>query len=371
MSGGLDEILNNSQQGLGWAFPVFPSILIGDPQNANTQITAQLPAELAAKYAFATQISRFVITMSPDGVGYHYQLVATYASNTGYIYAEGWVNHDLTVVEFMNEKINKSGNSFTDLQWGGNSTNAFPFHFQFGSLGLGQTVPNTFKVANSTVTFGADVSDVGSVVFTVPQTVTGNVANSAALNTFSGSDVKFTGSTIEFAGPAVDVNSAWNFDQAPTYTHNTVKRSMGLGIIDGVLVTTTGAITAAVSADTEVVNLRMTQSVVVAGRRYRIAFQIYCTLSVATDKYQVTIWLGGFSLGTQLVVLVQPGTGSGAMYGEAYWTALVDGSQGFAFSIQRNTGTGTVTAQGSPGGGIGRTQAFVEDVSDGTWWRVA
>lgn len=367
---GLDDILQNPQQGVGWTFPVFPAIFIGDPNGANTQITGTLPAELAAKYAFMTTISRFVITMSPDGVGYHYWLVGTFAGASGYIYVEGWVNHDLTVIEFCNEKLNKSGNSFLDLQFGGNSSNSFPFHFQFGSLGLGQTIPNTLKIANTAVTFGADTPDFGSVLIAVPTTVTGVVANSASLNTFSGTDVKFTGSTIEYAGPTVDVNTPWNFDQAPTYTHNTVKRSMGLGIIDGVLVTTAGALTAAVSADTEVVQLRQTQAVVVNGRRYRIAVQVYCTLSVATDKYQVNIWAGGVG-GTPIQTIIQPGTGSGVVFGEAFWTASADGSQQFAFSIARNAGTGTVTAQGTPGTATIRTQAYVEDVSDMTWWRVA
>lgn len=164
---------------IGDGFPsIPPQLIVGSPPGSGAPgvyIGPVLPAPLATLYASLTTVSRFNKQMSPDGLGYWYEIVGTFIGPR-YFYAEGWVNSQGTVVEFEQTTTPVPNSiSASTVTWGANSQNmAEPFVWRFGG---NQTSPNAWSVQNSNIGLGTAIGDIGSLTFGVAETHNGTAAH--------------------------------------------------------------------------------------------------------------------------------------------------------------------------------------------------
>lgn len=89
---------------------------------------------------------------------------------------------------------------------------------------------------------------------------------------------------------------------------------------------------------------------VVSGWTYRIRWYMKYTATVANDRFVLRIRTGSGVGGTELESAVF-NTGTGVTFTEVIetdWTAAATGNQTFTGTVQRVSGTGTITIQGGP-----------------------
>lgn len=200
---------------IGDGFPTIPpQLIVGSPPGsgaAGVYIGPVLPAPLATLYAALTTVSRFNIEMSPDGVGYWYEIVGTFAGPR-YFHAEGWVNGSGTVVEFEQHTTPVPNSVSPSTQnWGANSAAGKPFIWRFGG---NQTSANTFNVQNSNIILGGAVGDIGSITAQVDETHNGNETHNGTgahngIETFNADIITAIGKSLG-RGLIVEIVSAAN-----------------------------------------------------------------------------------------------------------------------------------------------------------------
>lgn len=120
-----------------------------------------------------------------------------------------------------------------------------------------------------------------------------------------------------------------------------------LNAIEGRFTTTTGtSAMAATSGTTELAGDQVTKTLV-AGERYRIKWILAWGGTVNGDIFQIKIRLGSGIAGTQLQLQSVPIGSQFATIIETEYTAPSSGPQTFTGTVQRNSGTGTMTVAGS------------------------
>lgn len=100
----LDDIVQNSQQGVGWANPDVSELEVGDPAAGSVDITPDLPPELQSAYGlYLAQISDVAIIMRPNSTDYWYFVVGTnnnIPANLDDVFVMGWVRQGV-VKEYL------------------------------------------------------------------------------------------------------------------------------------------------------------------------------------------------------------------------------------------------------------------------------
>lgn len=143
--------------------------------------------------------------------------------------------------------------------------------------------------------------------------------------------------------------------------------SQGWGVVDSVVVTTTGAIQTGLTTETVLAKLTLSGQFN-AGRVYRIVTEVFVTQTVTTDTFALNARLTNAS-GTLLVA--GQDVGQQVYQLEGLWTPTTSGPQTICITLQRSAGTGTVGYNGSPGGSTCRTFALVQDIGDTSVMRTA
>lgn len=175
-------------QGIGWTVAPVPELIVGAPPasgGAGVYIGPQLPAPLATTYGALISVSRFNIEMSPDGIGYWYEIVGIF-SGPRYFYAQGFVNSAGTVTESMQATTPVPNSvSASTVTWGGNDPATQPVVWRW----TGPTTPqNQMLWENVRLIIGNNTPDGGSVDLRVQLNVnsTGSLIGDITYNGVSG-----------------------------------------------------------------------------------------------------------------------------------------------------------------------------------------
>jgi len=141
------------------------------------------------------------------------------------------------------------------------------------------------------------------------------------------------------------------------------------GFVDGVNVTTSGAIVATVSAETDISQLALSGTVK-AGYAYLIAVQIVNTVTTTTDDWNMNVRRDTAVTGP---VLARAQWSGDDVVGTHYFTwpfvATVDETLSLFFSVVRGAGGGTISVFGAEVGSINRTMSFLALSAPSSLWR--
>lgn len=126
------------------------------------------------------------------------------------------------------------------------------------------------------------------------------------------------------------------------------------------------------TTELELTNLQLTNLSLYAGRTYMITISGFFIATVAADRFVIMAHQGGFaSAGVTNSNFVSGTTLGNDEYFSWPWTPTIDAiNTNMRFGLARNSGTGTMTLSGSPGGGVVRTWSSIEDISSSSTVRI-
>jgi hypothetical protein len=142
----------------------------------------------------------------------------------------------------------------------------------------------------------------------------------------------------------------------------------GSRVIDGVVVTTSATIAGPSTTEVNVPNVELS-GFFFSSKQYIIFFQILTSLSTNTEQYSISVRLNTAVTGT-LIGLVRE-TGAGVPLFAIPWSPATSGTYTIFFGIAIATGSGTVSAFGSPGGNTARTWSAIQEVGSDAAWRIS
>lgn len=334
------------------------AVVVGPTTGAHGTVGQAVPTVVQnyynSFYGFI-QTTQFSILLYIDPTHYYYMIVGTGTLNgVAEVFAQGWVI-GANIYETDHFEIDASAN-ITNYQAVNGASHSSSY--LFGAAGIGVPV-GLFDIANCNMQIGNGVSDLGHFRSTVPANFdkTLIVTGQTTLN----GDAVVNG--VFFAQNVAELNAG----VFVTGDLNQNGISTSRGVLDAARVDSTGALTAAASAETDIPNLTLTATLTL-GRAYLVTVQVLMALSVATDIFDIKLRTGAAVTGTQIGDAVLP-AGTNSVTVTFPVPPATSGALTFRVSFVRRTGTGTATPQGAAVAGQGRTWSMIQDLSSQSQWR--